>query len=250
MTRIWRAPRRRARRSARRPGRRACGVTSSRTSSGTRPRSCCPKHFRTRGACAPAVVSVHTESRLFSFRHRGSGRVATRRALTSSSSRAQVLPRRNPGGARLEGHVQVLDEPEAQLVHVERESARRRYARFTAPPRDSDLSRERFRIAPNARRDRLGLTRASPRLTCPSRPLATSQRSTTPASSPHGISIGAPPSGCVSRPRLSSRASLAARRPGANNALRGARASRANQICDDAGPAFFSSFWKRRFFLF
>ena len=29
----------------------------------------------------------------------------SRRALTSSSSRAQVQPRRNPGGARLEDHV-------------------------------------------------------------------------------------------------------------------------------------------------
>lgn len=102
--------------------------------------------------------------------------------------------------------------------------------------------------SPNARRDRLGLARAPPRLTRPYRPLATSQRSTTPASSPRGTSIGAPPSGCVSRPRLSSRASLAAARARTTRCAAHARPRRIGFVTL-AVPRFFSSFWKRRFSL-
>ena len=84
------------------------------------------------------VFSQATSGREF---HEPARRIRETRARVDAPSRAQVLPRRHPGRARLEDHVQVLDGPEAKLVHVERESARRRYARFTAPPRDSDRAR-------------------------------------------------------------------------------------------------------------
>ena len=110
-------------------------------------------------------------------------------------------------------------------------------------------ARERFRFAPNARRDRL---RARARATASDPPLPPSRDVTEIDHSSKfaarylhrctAVGVRLPPASLLARqPR---------RRPGANDALRGARASSANRICHFGGPAFFLEFLETTFFSF
>jgi len=109
-------------------------------------------------------------------------------------------------------------------------------------------ARERFRFAPNARRDRL---RARARATASDPPLPPSRDVTEIDHSSKfaarylhrctAVGVRLPPASLLARqPR---------RRPGANDALRGARASSANRICHKMAVPRFPRFWKRRFSL-
>jgi len=118
-------------------------------------------------------------------------------------------------------------------------------------PRDSDRART-FppTLQPTTRRDRFRFALRC--LTRSSHLFATSQRSTTTVNSPRGTSIGAPPSGCVSRPRHApvpaSAASLSRRKKKASprcTARRGSRparievASRIGGASRESVPRFF-----------